>query len=127
MRARLVHGRLSAVREGPRNARIPRASVLRLLVFPDGNCKLRGGGGERECAVPLLLLCGRDRGRGLEPTVACALVFVLCLKPALCCGEPVFIFPREYAFGLFGDVAVAILNGVSAAIRGVLLPLLLIY
>lgn len=69
MRARLVHGRLSAVREGPRNASIPRASVLRLLVFPDGNCKLRAGGEGVRSPAAAALRAGLGKGPGAHSCV----------------------------------------------------------
>lgn len=41
---------------------------------------------------------------------------LLCLvSPSV---EPLFIFPEEYASGLFGDMVVASLDGIWAAIRG---------
>lgn len=41
--------------------------------------------------------------------------------------EPLFIFPREYASGLFRDMVVASLNGIWAAIWGLTTFILFTY
>lgn len=50
---------------------------------------------------------------------------LLCLvSPSI---EPLFIFPGECASGLFGDMVVASLNGIWAAIRGLTTFILFTY
>lgn len=49
---------------------------------------------------------------------------LLCLVSSI---EPLFIFPRDYASGLFGDMVVASLNGIWAAIRGLTTFILFTY